>query len=95
MNSLLDDLWYSYQLEKNAPTTDEEKVLLSHIVQAGDVLYGELSTDQINLLEEYLLLQGQLNSLCEKKAYHTGICFVFRLLTEALLPGYADMIGKK
>ena len=92
MNSLLDDLWYSYQLEKNAHTTEEEKALLSRIVQAGDILYEELNAEQKKLLEEYLSLQGQLNGLCEKKAYHTGIRFTLRLLTEALLPGYMDRI---
>lgn len=85
MDILLDDLWYSYQLEKNAYTTPEEQLLLMRIVQAGDLLHGELNTEQKAMLEKYLDLQGQLDNLCEKKAYITGIRFAMRLCTETLL----------
>lgn len=86
MSAFLEDLWHSYQMEKVSRNTPEEQGVLRQIVMAEDVLLGELTIEQKVLLDDFLSLQGQLQSLYEKKAFLHGIRFTMRFLTEALSP---------
>ena len=72
MSAFLEDLWHSYQMEKVSRNTPEEQGVLRQIVMAEDVLLGELTTEQKVLLDDFLSLQGQLQSLYEKKAFLHG-----------------------
>lgn len=84
MSSLLDDLWYSYQMEKSSHNTPEQQSILQQIVSAEDVLRRGLTEEQKSILEDLLSSQGQLHSLYEKTAFQNGIRFTIRFLAESI-----------
>ena len=88
MSSLLDDLWYSYQMEKSSRNTPGQQHILQQIVCTEDILRGELTEDQKSILEDLLSRQGQLHSLYEKTAFQNGIRFTLRFIAESIFTDF-------
>ena len=84
MNSFLQDLWYTYELQRFRPQDAEERELLSLIVRSEETLFANLNEEQKALLKKYKDSIRDLHCLSERDAFVRGVRFAAAFLTEAL-----------
>lgn len=81
---LLDDLWYSYQME-NVPYRDKEADrLLETLASSENKLRRLLSEEQYTEFERYENCLKEIHSKAELTAFSKGVRFATRYLAEVL-----------
>ena len=84
MKRILEDLWYSYQMENAVKFGKEEKEMAKKISIAEDALQKSLNDEQKVALKIYEDCLDEISDACEKKAFVKGIRFAVGFLLEAL-----------
>ena len=85
MKKLLEDLWYSYQIEKTSIKDSPEKHrLLKESIAKEAELINALNEKQRELLEAYQAAHGNFDCVCEEKIFISGIKFGVSFLFGAL-----------
>lgn len=84
MEKLLEDLWYSYQLEK-AVLTKEERENLIALSKEQDKIFSEFSEDKRKQFEKIQDDTSYLNSIREKNSFLDGVAFGVKFVTEAIM----------
>ena len=84
MKRILEDLWYSYQMENAVKFGKEEKEMAKKISIAEETLQKSLNDEQKAALKAYEDCLDEISGACEKKAFVKGIRFVVAFLLEAL-----------
>ena len=84
MKRILEDLWYSYQMENAVKFGKEEKEMAKKISIAEDALQKSLNDEQKVALKIYEDCLDEISDACEKKAFIKGIRFAVGFLLEAL-----------
>ncbi|MBR6633970.1 MAG: hypothetical protein IKL05_06705 [Clostridia bacterium] len=84
MKSLLEDLWFSYQLEKMGDQSEKRKALLCDLIERQRELSAQMNDLQKKLFEEYGELYGMLNCETEKDSFVEGVRFAISFILEAI-----------
>ena len=84
MKRILEDLWYSYQIENVAKFGNEEKEMANKISIAEETLQKSLTDEQKAALKVYEDCLDEVSAACEKKAFVKGVRFAVGFLLEAL-----------
>lgn len=84
MKSMLEDLWYSYLIEKRVEKTDSDRSVINLYNQKRDEIFNTLSDTQKQLFESY---EDSFNEICniyEKEAFIKGVSFAMNFFASAL-----------
>ena len=84
MKRILEDLWYSYQMENAVKFGKEEKEMAKKISIAEEALHRSLNDEQKAALKVYENCLDEISNVCEKNAFVKGVCFAVGFLMEAL-----------
>ena len=84
MKRMLEDLWYSYQMENAVKASKPEKEMAKRISTAEEVLHRSLNDEQKAALKAYEACLDEISGVCEKNAFVKGIRFAVGFLLEAL-----------
>ncbi len=80
--SLLEKIWDCIQMLDPAPS-EEERNITKKLESADLRLLDSLSDEQKELLQSYLDLLSELNSISERRAFAKGVKFATAYLDEA------------
>ena len=75
MKSMLEELWYSYVIDKKQCTSVEERKLINTISEIDETIRKTLNAQQKKLLEKYDNSISLLSMYNEKNAFITGVHF--------------------
>ena len=81
---LIEDLWYSYQLDKSARLTEEERELLSVLNQKREDIVACMTKENIKRFEVYEEGVNLMHDVREKSLFIQGVKFGVAFITEAL-----------
>lgn len=84
MKRVLEDLWYSYQMENAVKVGKEEKEMAKRISLAEEALHQSLNEEQKAALKVYENCLDEISGVCEKNAFVKGVRFAVNFLLEAL-----------
>ncbi len=84
MNSILEDLWYSYQIGIRSEQSQEEKDALNDLVLFENKLRESLTEEQKNIYKSYESCVIKNNCISEKEAFIKGVRFATQYLFESL-----------
>lgn len=84
MKKLLEDLWYSYEMQSTVKQSEEEEALMELIVLHEEKLHASLNAEQLEQLKKYEDCVDGLHDIAEKVAFVKGVRFAAAFLTEAL-----------
>ena len=84
MKSILEDLWYSYQMENAVKAGKQEREMAERISIAEGVLHQSLTKEQKAALKAYEDCLDEISGVCEKNAFVKGVRFAVGFLLEAL-----------
>ncbi len=83
MKTTLEDLWYTYIIDKKTGTSAEERQLINLITKNEENLRQTLKKEQIELFLKYDDSVADLNLYNEKNAFLKGVHFATMFLIEA------------
>ncbi|MBQ7897335.1 MAG: hypothetical protein IJ323_02815 [Clostridia bacterium] len=81
---LMEDLWYSYQLDKSARLTAEEREMLSVLNQKREDIVSDMSEENIKRFDVYEEGVNLMHGRREKSSFIQGVKFGVAFITEAL-----------
>ena len=83
---VLEDLWYGNirPVENFVDGNMEYKELLRLVSKNREVLEGELSPKELELLEKYNLSVNEMNAISETAAFQCGFAFGVQIMTECV-----------
>ncbi len=84
MNSILEDLWYNYQIGIRSEQSQEEKDVLNDLVLFEDKLRESLTEEQKHIYKSYESCVIKSNCISEKEAFIKGVRFATQYLFETL-----------
>ena len=84
MKTMLEELWYSYQMENPIEKNDQNKILLSKLVEKQDYLHDNLDPEIFKICEECHDIIFEMNENSNKESFVKGIRFATKYLIEAL-----------
>ena len=85
MKTLLEELWFDYQIEKSAILSKKHQGMQSIIVSKFDMLLEMLNENQKLFFNEFTDSIYALQSELEKDAFIEGVSFGTKFITETLL----------
>ncbi|MBQ3604341.1 MAG: hypothetical protein IJA02_10905 [Clostridia bacterium] len=84
MKSMLEDLWYSYLIEKKIDLSDSDRSVINLYSEKHDKIFDTLSDTQKRLFESYEDSFSEMCNIYEKEAFIKGVSFAVRLFVSAL-----------
>lgn len=84
MKPLLEDLWESYQSQKNENISEEERTILQVVNEWEDKLYAGLNEEQKELLEKRNEVFNDLVRLNMKNSFVDGVLFGTKYFMETI-----------
>ena len=84
MKNLLEDLWFSYEIEKKTYLSDSERSIANSASDSRDKLYATLTPEQKADFDIYEDLSNETCIIYEREAFIKGVKFTAGFLTEAI-----------
>lgn len=83
MNSIIEDLWFNYQIGIRSKLSQEEKDALNDLILFEDKLRESLTEEQKSIYKSYEACAIKSNCISEKEAFIKGVRFATQYLFEA------------
>lgn len=84
MITLLETLWYSYEMEKPVEQTEERQRLFERLMASEEAIQAGFTKEQIEILKQFRDCTDALARLDEYDAFAKGVRFATQYLLEAM-----------
>ena len=84
MKNLLEELWFSYQMEKPTVLSDCERGIVNSSSNRRDKIYETLTPEQKADFDSYEELSNEICLIYEKEAFIKGVKFTAGFLADAI-----------
>lgn len=84
MKSMLEDIWYSYVIDKKKCTSVEERKLINTVLEIDEAIRKTMNAEQKELLQKYDDSVSLLSMYNEKNAFIKGVHFATEYFVEAM-----------
>lgn len=84
MKNLLEDIWFSYEMEKKTDLSDSERSIANSASDSRDKLYATLTPEQKADFDSYEELSNEICLIYEKEAFIKGVKFTAGFLADAI-----------
>lgn len=84
MKNLLEDLWFSYEIERSIVLSDSERSIANSASDIRDKIYATLTPTQKADFDSYEELSNETCIIYEREAFIKGVKFTAGFLAEAI-----------
>lgn len=84
MKNFLEDLWFSFEIEKRTVLSDSERGIVNSSSESRKKIYDTLTPEQKADFDSYEELSNEICLIYEKEAFIKGVKFTAGFLADAI-----------